>query len=472
MSFRAGTTLYENLGVREDESQENIGKAYKKLAREWHPDKCASARKSSATAVFQALNHAHSILGDPFEREKYDRELKDERARALCNKKREEARLDAENKKRERAAEREAAKASDHGHKKSRGEVGVKVFTIYLGDEFSRSLMNNKTSIASWAKMDHIACLGTMAVSLTQLREIGLFALLADHFGFDLCGSCAETTNALLFAAPSTTKNVYTPQSLLHEDEYLIATIENGILQYLSTQLASSSDACFVVFRSRGANGASNGHTRDNPATTNSIMTSYQVVFGGVLHRGRWFVDNRTKGSAQSASDYGEVKTQNGRVTVGQLAELVANEARVRQKSLSLSTHLVQLVTGNLENLSTTKTVQNYRLCTEMPEESTFLEPAPLITIVAVFARSQEDTGVAKAGGSRTFYNNASPYGSKDDVIRGFAHQLLVEYRMGKVPACMRNYKPVDSSPHVLGRALQNFLRDVATDFTTITTAQ
>lgn len=59
-------TIYEILGVDKEANDEDIKKAYRKLALKYHPDKGGDAK------LFQALSLAHSILTDPEQRKIYD----------------------------------------------------------------------------------------------------------------------------------------------------------------------------------------------------------------------------------------------------------------------------------------------------------------------------------------------------------------------------------------------------------------
>lgn len=61
---------YGVLGVSKDASQEEIKKAYKKLAKQYHPDLNKTAE---AQDKFKEINEAASVLGDPKKREHYDR---------------------------------------------------------------------------------------------------------------------------------------------------------------------------------------------------------------------------------------------------------------------------------------------------------------------------------------------------------------------------------------------------------------
>ena len=60
---------YDVLGVARSASNEEIRKAFRKLALEYHPDRNKS---SSAAERFKEINEAYQILNDPEERTKYD----------------------------------------------------------------------------------------------------------------------------------------------------------------------------------------------------------------------------------------------------------------------------------------------------------------------------------------------------------------------------------------------------------------
>lgn len=62
---------YEVLGVSRDADAAEIKKAFKKLAREHHPD--VAADKEAAEQKFKEINEAYEVLSDPAKRKKYDR---------------------------------------------------------------------------------------------------------------------------------------------------------------------------------------------------------------------------------------------------------------------------------------------------------------------------------------------------------------------------------------------------------------
>jgi len=61
---------YKVLGVDKKASQEDIKKAYRKLARQYHPD---TNKDAGAEERFKQISEAYDTLGDPEKRKKYDR---------------------------------------------------------------------------------------------------------------------------------------------------------------------------------------------------------------------------------------------------------------------------------------------------------------------------------------------------------------------------------------------------------------
>ena len=62
---------YEVLGVSKGASQEDIKKAYRKLAKKLHPD--SNKKDPKAATKFAELNGAYEIVGDDDKRKKFDR---------------------------------------------------------------------------------------------------------------------------------------------------------------------------------------------------------------------------------------------------------------------------------------------------------------------------------------------------------------------------------------------------------------
>ena len=61
---------YATLGVARDASADDIKKAFRKLARLYHPD--TAKDKKTAEAKFKEINEANEVLSDPDKRRKYD----------------------------------------------------------------------------------------------------------------------------------------------------------------------------------------------------------------------------------------------------------------------------------------------------------------------------------------------------------------------------------------------------------------
>jgi curved DNA-binding protein len=66
---------YEILGVNKNATEEEIKKAYRKLARKYHPD--LNPKDKEANRKFQQINEANEVLSDPEKRKKYDQYGKD-----------------------------------------------------------------------------------------------------------------------------------------------------------------------------------------------------------------------------------------------------------------------------------------------------------------------------------------------------------------------------------------------------------
>lgn len=73
------TTLYEMLQVSENASQEIIEKAYKVLAKKYHPDLQQEKDKKSAEDMMKKINEAYDVLGNSEKRAEYDKELQAKR---------------------------------------------------------------------------------------------------------------------------------------------------------------------------------------------------------------------------------------------------------------------------------------------------------------------------------------------------------------------------------------------------------
>ncbi len=64
---------YQTLGVARGASSEEIKKAYRKLALQWHPDRHAGEERKPAEERFKRISEAYEVLSDPEKRKLYDR---------------------------------------------------------------------------------------------------------------------------------------------------------------------------------------------------------------------------------------------------------------------------------------------------------------------------------------------------------------------------------------------------------------
>src|SRR5678809_205998 len=62
---------YEILGIKRDAKPEEIKKAYRRLARKYHPD--VNPGDKTAEERFKMMSEAHDVLSDPKKRSVYDR---------------------------------------------------------------------------------------------------------------------------------------------------------------------------------------------------------------------------------------------------------------------------------------------------------------------------------------------------------------------------------------------------------------
>ena len=63
---------YAALGVPKTVSADDLKKAYRRLAKEHHPDLHSEKDKKSATEKFKAINEAYEVLSDPKKKARYD----------------------------------------------------------------------------------------------------------------------------------------------------------------------------------------------------------------------------------------------------------------------------------------------------------------------------------------------------------------------------------------------------------------
>lgn len=64
--------FYQVLGLPRTASADDVKKAYRRLARQYHPDLHSGSKKTEMEKKFKELNEANEVLSDPDKRKKYD----------------------------------------------------------------------------------------------------------------------------------------------------------------------------------------------------------------------------------------------------------------------------------------------------------------------------------------------------------------------------------------------------------------
>jgi len=73
--MRKQVTLYDTLGVERDAADQDIRKAFRRLALKYHPDRFAGDQRADAEERFQGMTEAFNVLSHPESRETYDKEI-------------------------------------------------------------------------------------------------------------------------------------------------------------------------------------------------------------------------------------------------------------------------------------------------------------------------------------------------------------------------------------------------------------
>ncbi len=78
-------TYYEILEIEPLASQDQVRAAFKRMARERHPDRFQGAMRATAESEFQAITEAYNVLNDPAQRARYDQTITANAPKPLAN---------------------------------------------------------------------------------------------------------------------------------------------------------------------------------------------------------------------------------------------------------------------------------------------------------------------------------------------------------------------------------------------------
>jgi len=141
--------LYDILQVSENASDEIIEKAYRTLAKKYHPDLQPNEKKQTAEAMMKTINEAYEILSNPKKKEEYDRQRAELR-QAEEERKNAEMRRQYEQQQRQQQYQRqtyyEPRQQEQYAEKQKLQEEPIEDENLaeYMGSMFKQTLSNQK----------------------------------------------------------------------------------------------------------------------------------------------------------------------------------------------------------------------------------------------------------------------------------------------------------------------------------------
>lgn len=148
---------YETLELNKKASKEVIEKAYKALAKKYHPDIYTGTKKDYAEKKLKEINEAYEVLSDEFLKEQYDTQLQKEEMKyysEIYNQKEENER---------QKKDKEQKEAEELNAKMRKHKVGSFVGLIELTKEVFKN-KNKRDEIKELTKKDIIAIILTIII--------------------------------------------------------------------------------------------------------------------------------------------------------------------------------------------------------------------------------------------------------------------------------------------------------------------
>lgn len=184
---------YKILGVSKSASQEEIRKAYRKLARKHHPD--LNQHDKEAEKKFQQINEANEVLSDPEKRKKYDQYGKDwKHAEHFENERQQQSSQQYRQQSGQQFTEGDYADFSDFfasmfGGMGSRQQSGRS--TRFRGQDFSAELQLNLTDVLENQKQTLTVNNKKIRITIPAGVENGQTIKIAGHGGKGVNGGPA-----------------------------------------------------------------------------------------------------------------------------------------------------------------------------------------------------------------------------------------------------------------------------------------
>ncbi|MCP4098090.1 MAG: J domain-containing protein [Planctomycetaceae bacterium] len=460
-------TQYETLGVPVNSSQRQISLAYRDKMDAVDANKMAKSNltvQRVCEAERLALKDAHSVLGDPSSRQKYNEQLKQQDVSKAGNSK---------------AAKRPSVPDSNSGKssKKSREDVvappkeDIYVIKVFVGQNYIPSTMA-LSSLTALVRNKAITPVGACMLSKEALvkKTTGLISTIRNRFELDY------TTNAAFFATSvGNSSTLHALNNLSSPRQYhSYVDVQQSMVEFMNVKVKKpKEELALVVFNnvddttdltttdalnpskaSRVSSSRSGGSTaQPTPIPTCKV----NVIVGGVLRAGHHYVEVRTSTSVTSASQYHkEAICLAAPASYDNVLDSLMDWSRAASVTFNRDTHLVLKVRNDLVNVAKSGAKIYNMLKCDSEEEMTVLQSGESAT-VAILPRDLADTSITYVGGSQ-----ATATIDRVNVISALRYHTMRELQTGTKPPFLQHLRFVDDSPTLRNQVVKVLLKRAA----------